>query len=410
MDKEQIREIKQSVLNRIDPVKDTDEEELAGIIDEAVREYGIMSAISASDKAEVRKILFNDIRRLDILQELIEDGGITEIMVNSWERIYYEKEGRICKWNKKFESAKRLEDIVQRIAANSNKIINEAVPVADTRLPDGSRVNIVMPPVAIDGPAVTIRKFYDIPLSMEKMTELGSITVEAAEFLKNLVIAGYNIFISGGTGSGKTTFLNALSNYIPEDERIITIEDSAELKLQNVDNLIRLEARSANVEGNNAVSIRDLIRTSLRMRPDRIIVGEVRGPEAIDMLQAMNSGHDGSMSTGHANSAEDMLTRIETMVLMGMDIPVYAVRGQVASAIDIIVHLGRVRDKSRKVLSISEVAGVKSGEICLRKLYEYVEVGEGDNGKIQGSLKKLNREMCNIEKLRRAGIQGKMHC
>lgn len=404
MDKSIVPEIKRAVLDRIDPMKDTDEEELASIIDGILAEYGMLYCISAGVKAEYRKLLFNDIRKLDILQELLEDDGITEIMVNSWDRIYYERDGRIYRWDKSFESVERLKEIVQRIAALSNKIINESVPVADTRLSDGSRVNVVMNPIAIEGPVITIRKFYDTPISIEKLIEMGSITEEAADFLKKLVTAKYNIFVSGGTGSGKTTFLNALSNFIPEDERVITIEDSAELKLQKVQNLVRLEARSANIEGNNAVGIRDLIKTSLRMRPDRIIVGEVRGPEAIDMLQAMNSGHDGSMSTGHANGDRDMMLRLETMIMMGIDMPISAIRGQIASAIDIVVHLGRLRDKSRRVLSISEVVGVCDGEVNLRRLFEFVEEWEDDEGKIQGELKRTGEIFCNTEKLRRAGF------
>lgn len=404
MDKSIVPEIKRAVLDRIDPMKDTDEEELASIIDGILSEYGMLYCISAGVKAEYRKLLFNDIRKLDILQELLEDDGITEIMVNSWDRIYYERAGRIYRWDKSFESVERLKEIVQRIAALSNKIINESVPVADTRLSDGSRVNVVMNPIAIEGPVITIRKFYDTPISIEKLIEMGSITEEAADFLKKLVTAKYNIFVSGGTGSGKTTFLNALSNFIPEDERVITIEDSAELKLQKVQNLVRLEARSANIEGNNAVGIRDLIKTSLRMRPDRIIVGEVRGPEAIDMLQAMNSGHDGSMSTGHANGDRDMMLRLETMIMMGIDMPISAIRGQIASAIDIVVHLGRLRDKSRRVLSISEVVGVCDGEVNLRRLFEFVEEWEDDEGKIQGELKRTGEIFCNTEKLRRAGF------
>ncbi len=399
-----IPEIKATVLNRINPMEDVCEEKLSELIDESLAEYGRRHCISALNRAEYRRILFNDIKKLDILQELLEDDNITEIMVNSWNSIYYEQSGRIYKWDKAFESEERLKEIVQRIAAASNKIINESVPVADTRLADGSRVNVVMNPVAIEGPVITIRKFYDNPISIDRLIKIGSITEEAADFLRKLVISKYNIFISGGTGCGKTTFLNALSNFIPEDERVITIEDSAELKLQKVQNLVRLEARSANIEGNNAIGIRDLIKTSLRMRPDRIIVGEVRGPEAIDMLQAMNSGHDGSMSTGHANGDKDMMVRLETMIMMGMDMPVSAIRGQIASAIDIVVHLGRLRDKSRRVLSISEVVGFCDGDVSLRRLYEFEEEGEDGKGTIKGALKATGEIFGNTEKLRRAGI------
>lgn len=292
MDK-QFLSLKAKVLDSIDPTREVDEAEILDIIDRIFAENSDKISVSASKKLEYRKRIFNDIKKLDILQELIEDDSVTEIMVNGWNSIFYEKSGELVKWDKHFESPKRLTDIVQRIAGLSNKIVNEAIPIADTRLADGSRVNIVMNPVAINGPIITIRKFYDIPLSMEKLISINSITAEVAEFLKKLVIAGYNIFISGGTGSGKTTFLNALSNYIPKDERVITIEDSAELKLESIDNLVRLEARKANIEGKNEVSIRDLIKSALRMRPDRIVVGEVRGSEAIDMLSAMNTGHLG---------------------------------------------------------------------------------------------------------------------
>ena len=360
--------------------------------------------LPAEKKLEYRKILFNDIKRLDILQEIIDDDSVTEIMVNGWNKIFIEQDGVIRKWDKKFDEPKRLNDIVQRIASSANKIVNESVPIADTKLADGSRVNIVMNPVAIDGPIITIRKFYNTPLSMEKMIEIGSVSEEAAGFLASLVKARYNIFISGGTGSGKTTFLNALSSYIPGGERVITIEDSAELKLMNIDNLVRLEARNANVEGRNVVTIRDLIKSALRMRPDRIIVGEVRGSEALDMLQAMQTGHDGSLSTGHANNPEDMLLRLETMVLMGMEIPIAAIRAQISSAIDIIVHLGRLRDKSRRVLSISEVMGISDGNIVLNKIFEFKEEGVDDKNKIIGGLKPTGNLFTNTKKLEMAGL------
>ena len=340
----------------------------------------------------IAAFLMNDIKKLGILQELLEDDTITEVMVNGYNNIFYERSGHIFKWDRQFESREKLCDVVQRIAAKSNKIINESIPIADTRLDDGSRVNIVLNPVAIDGPVVTIRKFYNTPLSMDRMIEINSITKEAADFLKNLVENKYNIFISGGTGSGKTTFLNALSNYIPSDERIITIEDSAELQLSETDNLVRLEVRNANIEGNNEITVRELIKASLRMRPDRIIVGEVRGEETIDMLQAMNTGHCGSMSTGHGNGPEDMMVRLETMVLLGMDIPLKAARNQIASAIDIIVHLGRLRDKSRRVLSISQVGKKVSDNIVLTPIYEFLEEGEDEKGKIKGSLKRTDRK------------------
>lgn len=396
-----IEEIKRKVTSRLDPSRQTKEEEIWQITDEVLKdaEYRL---IGLKEKLEIRKKIFNEIKRLDILQELLEDPEITEIMVNGYSTIFYEKNGVMTKWDKCFSETERLTDIVQRIAASSNKIINEAVPIADTRLADGSRVNVVMSPIAINGPVITIRKFYETPLSIEKMTENDSITQEAADFLKKLVRAKYNIFVSGGTGSGKTTFLNALSNFIPKTERIVTIEDSAELRLYGTENIVRLEARNANLEGKNAITIRDLLKSSLRMRPDRIIVGEVRGPEAIDMLQALNTGHSG-FSTGHANGPEEMTQRLETMVLMGMDMPVFAIRNQIASAIDIIVHLGRLRDASRRVLSISEVCGVKNGEVCLKRLFQFEEEGTDEKGKIIGSLKRTKAELENTDKLRIAG-------
>lgn len=398
--------IKDRVILRLDPIREYDEPEILSIIDDCISDVSKTRAISANQKLNIRSMLFNDLKRFDILQELVEDDSITEIMINGWDTVFYEKNGEIRKWEKHFDNPKRLLDIVQRIAAASNKIVNEAVPIADTRLYDGSRVNIVMNPVAINGPIVTIRKFYNKPLSMEKMIEINSISIDAAQFLEKLVVAKYNIFISGGTGSGKTTFLNALSNYIPNTERVITIEDSAELKLMNIDNLVKLEARSANIEGKNAITIRDLIRSALRMRPDRIIVGEVRGGEAMDMLQAMQTGHDGSLSTGHANNPEDMMIRLETMVLMGMDMPVTAIRRQIASAIDVIVHLGRLRDRSRRVLSISEVVGFKDNEIILNDIYSFEEESVDEKGKIVGGLKPTGHFFRSTQKLEMAGI----HC
>jgi pilus assembly protein CpaF len=401
--------IREEVLLRIDTTRDVGEEEISELCDRVFSELKDIS-ISASKKTEYRKLLLNDIKKLDVIQELMDDDEITEIMVNGWDSIFYEKKGFVRRWEKHFENEKRLKDIVQRIAGASNKIVNEAIPISDTRLKDGSRVNIVMDPIAINGPIITIRKFYDIPLSIDRLIEINSITREASEFLKALVISGYNIFISGGTGSGKTTFLNALSNYIPEHERVITIEDSAELKLMSVDNLVRLEARKANVEGKNEITIRDLIKSALRMRPDRIVVGEVRGAEAIDMLSAMNTGHDGSLSTGHGNGPVDMLLRLETMVLMGMDMPVSAIRRQIASAIDIVVHLGRLRDRSRRVLSISEIDGIKDEEIHLNTLYEFVEEGLDDNNGIKGALKPCKTTLKNTKKLKAAGYEDSIFC
>lgn len=396
--------IQELVIKKIDVSKELNDEEILDVIDEILLQISKDTYISMQDKRRLRKEVFNSIRRLDILQELVEEPTITEIMINGAKNIFIEQNGAIRPWNKQFESDKKLEDVVQQIVSKSNRIINEASPIVDARLPDGSRVNIVLPPVALDGPIVTIRKFPNNPITMEKLIEMGSITEEVAQFLEKLVIAGYNIFISGGTGSGKTTFLNVLSNFIPKDERVITIEDSAELQIKSVPNLVKLEARNANVEGKNAVTIRDLIKSSLRMRPDRIVVGEVRDAAAIDMLQAMNTGHDGSMSTGHANSTVDMLNRLETLVLMGTDIPLLAVRKQIASAIDIIVHLGRLRDKSRKVLEVSEVLDCTDGEIEINKLYVFKEMGEDSNGRVVGELKKTNNELINLSKLSKAGI------
>ncbi len=399
------KDIRHKVYQNLDIGHDITDDELYQAIDRCIYEASRERIISIRQKEELRNRLYNSIKKLDILQELLDDDEITEIMVNGTKCIFYEKQGQIEKWDRQFESAEKLADIAQRIAAMSNRMVNEASPIVDTRLKDGSRVNIVLPPVAIDGPVITIRKFYDTPLTIERLIELGSITPEAACFLEKLVKSRYNIFISGGTGSGKTTFLNVLSDCIPSDERVITIEDSAELQLHNISNMVRLEARMSNAEGENAVSIRDLIKSSLRMRPDRIVVGEVRGAEAIDMLQAMNTGHDGSLSTGHSNSPKDMLTRLETMVLMGMSMPVDAIRTQIASAIDIIVHLARQRDKSRKVVQIAEVGDYQNGEIELTPLFKYVEKGETKDGRILGGLVRQNTRIKRTEKLEAAGVR-----
>ena len=387
----------------MDALGGIDEDELCGLLDSVMLEDEY-AAFPVKKKLELRRDIFNTVKRLDILQNLIDDDSVTEIMVNGYRDIFFERDGKIEKYDKEFESREMLLDVVQRIAARSNKIVNEALAIVDTRLDDGSRVNIVMNPIAIEGPAVTIRKFYDNPLTMERLIALGAVTQEAAQFLKGLVTARYNIFISGGTGSGKTTFLNALSNYIPKNERIITIEDSAELKLMGVDNLVRLEARNANMEGKNEVTIRDMIRASLRMRPDRIIVGEVRGGEALDMLQAMGTGHDGSLSTGHANGAEEMMLRLETMVLMAVDMPIDAVRNQIAAGIDIVVHLGRMRDGSRKVIKIAEIKGRDAkGNIRLNTLYEYVTEEVDEDGRVIGELKRTKNEFIHKDKLLAAG-------
>lgn len=396
---EMLEELRRNICSRVELMGGIEEDELCELIDSVLlaEEY---AACPVRDKLELRRDVFNAIKRLDILQNLVDDDSVTEIMINGYRDIFFERNGRISRYDMEFASKDKLLDIVQRIAAKSNKIVNEAQAIMDTRLEDGSRVNIVMNPIAIDGPAVTIRKFYNNPLTMERLIEIGAITEEAAEFLKRLVIARYNIFISGGTGSGKTTFLNALSNYIPKEERIITIEDSAELRLMGVENIVRLEARNANMEGKNEVTIRDMIRASLRMRPDRIIVGEVRGKEALDMLQAMGTGHDGSLSTGHANGPEEMLLRLETMVLMAVDMPVEAIRNQIAAGVDIVVHLGRMRDGSRKVISISEIEGKDAnGNIRLNRLYEYMAEGGNADEKTVGALRRTANELIHKEKL-----------
>ena len=401
--------LRERVYKRLDEADDTDtfndvsDEELIGLINEEMYPVCRGKMLSVVQRESLRDNVFYSIRGLDVLECMLSDDSITEIMVNGPGDIFIEKSGRMEKSDLKFESRKRLEDTAERIASRSNRIVNTRSPILDTRLENGSRVNIVLPPVAINGPVITIRKFYDNPLTIDDLLSMGSISREAADFLQDAVRARYNIFISGGTGSGKTTFLNILSEFIPVDERVVTIEDSAELKLHNVENLIRLEARGANTEDKNAVRIRDLIKTSLRMRPDRIIVGEVRADEAIDMLQAYNTGHDGSLSTGHANSASDMMTRLETMVLMGMDMPVTAVRDQIGAALDIVVHLGRIRDKSRKVLEISEVRGVENGRVRLEPLFRFKEKGE-KNGIVIGSLERTDAELENKGKFEAAGI------
>lgn len=394
-------ELHRDILRRLDLTRETEDEELMDIIQETLDEKSRNMYLPLQEKIRLSRELFNAFRKLDILQELIEDEEITEIMINGTDCIFLERDGQIYQSNKQFLSKAKLEDVIQQIVSGSNRFVNESSPIVDARLEDGSRVNVVLGPVALNGPIVTIRKFPKEVITMKQLIAWQSVSGEAAEFLERLVKAKYNIFISGGTGSGKTTFLNALSHYIPKNERIITIEDNAELQIREVANLVRLEARNANVEGGGEISIRELIRCALRMRPDRIIVGEVRGSEAVDMLQAMNTGHDGSLSTGHANSPKDMLSRLETMVLMGMDLPLSAISRQIASGIDIMVHLGRLRDKSRRVLQIAEVQEYDGQEIKLQVLYEFQEETM-TNGKIQGSLVKRS-ELLHKEKLLAAG-------
>ncbi|MEY8332701.1 CpaF family protein [Lachnospiraceae bacterium 47-T17] len=397
-----VEEIKSRVLARMDVSRNMSNEEIQTLIDESIEEKDIFRP-SLKEREAAREQVFYALRGLDILQELINDPEITEIMVNGHEHIFYEKSGRLLQWEKQFVSRDRLEDTIQSIVAAGNRMVNEAVPIVDTRLRDGSRVNIVLSPIAIDGSVITIRKFPAHPMQMGDLLARESLSEEIAEFLKRMVQAGYNMFVSGGTGSGKTTFLNALSGYIPGGERVITIEDSAELQLNGISNLVRLEMRAANLENVAEISIRQLIRAALRMRPDRILVGECRGAEALDMLQAMQTGHDGSLSTGHANSCYDMLKRLETMVLMGMELPVSAIRGQIVAGVDILIHLGRLRDRTRKVLDIMEVEGICQGEIRLQPLYRFEETGERE-GKIVGEWRRLGRLM-HVEKLRAAGLE-----
>lgn len=364
-------DIRQELMRELDQEAEWSDVQILEKIDDLVLLRTRRSSLTVNEKEQLRKELFYSVRKLDILQELLEDDQVTEIMVNGYENIFLEKQGKRMRWDRKFVSKEKLEDVIQQIAGKCNRVINENFPIVDARLENGSRVNAVVYPVALEGPILTIRRFPDHPITMEWLLKQESITMEAAEFLERAVAAGYSILIGGGTSSGKTTFLNALSNYIPKDERIITIEDSAELQIQGIDNLVRLEAKPVNMEGNKEITIRDLIRTALRMAPDRIVVGEIRGAEAIDLLQAWNTGHSGSLGTAHANSSKDMISRVETMVLMGMSLPLEAVRRQIASGIDLMVHLGRQKDKSRKVLEITEVLGYENGEVKLQTLFQW---------------------------------------
>ncbi len=394
--------VKNAVMERLDLSRDIRDEDVSSLIDSCILEETSTFYVPLKEKLELKNELFNSIRRLDVLSELLEDDSITEIMINGPDNIFYERAGRIYRSKKVFEDNERLTNVIQQIVGGANRMVNESSPIVDIILKDGSRVNVVLKGVSVDGSAVTIRKFPKEIMGMDKLIEYGAIDRKMADVLGILVAAGYNIFISGGTGAGKTTFLNALTEYIPPEERVITIEDSAELKVRGIPNLIRLEARNANVEGKNMITIRDLIRCSLRMRPDRIIVGEVRDEAAVDMLQAMNTGHDGSLSTGHANSAHEMLLRLESMVLMGVDLPLKAVRQQIASAIDIVVHLGRLRDRSRRVLEIREVLGVEKDEIVTRELCRFEETGRNKD-RVIGELRKIN-DLLNLGKLKSAGL------
>lgn len=398
-----VLDIKKIVDGKIDKTRSMDNEEIISLIEAEVFNLANHTFISASQKNELVTRVYSIYRGLDVLQSLIDDKSITEIMVNSADEIFIERDGEVYQTDLKFESQKKLEDVIQKIVGDVNRECNESSPIVDARLKDGSRVSAVVPPIALKGPTLTIRKFPEKPMTIDDLIEKGALTSETAAFLETLVKAKYNIFISGGTGSGKTTFLNALSNFIPPDERIITIEDSAELQIKSVPNLVSMETRNANTEGKGEINIRHLIKTSLRMRPNRIIVGEVRGAEALDMLQAMNTGHDGSLSTGHANTTQDMLSRLETMVLSAAPLPLEAIRQQICSGIDVMVHLSRMRDKSRKVVQISELLTLTNGEYVLNKLYEFVEEGEDDKNLVIGSLQPVGN-LINTNKLKLAGL------
>lgn len=393
--------LKCRIMEELDGRMQVEDEELRALIDQVVLEEGRQGYFPLRKRMELKRELFDSFRRLDILQELVDDPEITEIMVNGSKDIFVEKRGKVLRWKKQFESTEQLEDLIQQIVSRVNRSVNLSSPIADARLEDGSRVHVVLAPVAIEGPVLTIRKFPE-PITMEKLVQYGSISKEASEFIKMLVCAGYNLFISGGTGSGKTTFLNAVSEFISKEERIITIEDSAELQIRHIPNLVRMETRNGNLDGSKEISVRDLIKASLRMRPDRILVGEVRGSEALEMLQAMNTGHDGSISTGHGNSPRDMITRLETMVLMAADLPLPAVRSQIASAVEIMVHVGRMRDRTRKVLEIAEVCGYEDGEVHLETLYEFKEKEGSSRELVEGGLFQVGK-LQNTGKLLSAG-------
>lgn len=399
-----VQELKRYVSENF-PLSQMKDEELEERVELLVSQRIGNQYCTIKQKVSIVQQVYSSIRGFGLLDTIINDDSITEVMINGPENVFIERDGRLFKLDKKFESQRRLEDVIQRIVGLAGREVNQANPICDTRLPDGSRVNVVLPPIALCGPTLTIRKFSKTPMTIEKLIEYGSITREIADKLEMLVRAKYNIFISGGTGSGKTTFLNALSNYIPKDERVITIEDSAELQITGIENLVSLETRNANASGAGQITIRDLIKSSLRMRPERIVVGEVRGGEALDMLQAMNTGHDGSLSTGHANSTQDMLSRLETMVLQGASgLPLEAIRQQIASAVDIIIHLSRLRDKSRKTMEITEVVGYENGKIILNPLYVFEEDENSTLRKVSGKLKRTENAMKNTLKMQLAGV------
>lgn len=397
-----MHELRNKVRTKIDFSGALSDDNLMKIAEEIVFEWCERHPLTATEKVQLVRRLFHSFRGLDILQPLMEDASISEIMINHHAEIFVERGGKMTMLPVSFESRERLEDLIQTVVASVNRVVNESSPIVDARLKDGSRVHVVLPPVALKGPCMTIRKFPDRPLAMEQLVALGSISGEAASFLKEMIGAQYNLFISGGTGTGKTTFLNALSQFIGADERIVTIEDSAELQIRTVPNLVSMETRNANTEGKGEITIRDLIRASLRMRPNRIIVGEVRGGEALDMLQALNSGHSGSMSTGHSNGAKDMIARLETMAMSAAELPVQVIRQQIASAIDIVIHLSRFRDRTRRVTEICEVMGMEAGEVKLQPLFLFEEEGEYD-GRIAGGLKRTANALTRLDKLIMAG-------
>lgn len=398
-------ELKREIQENLDLSMEVSDDQLKVHIEETIFRVAGTHGWTSSDMHAGVKRIFDSFRGLDVLQPLIDDPTVTEIMVNGHTCIFFERMGLVERYPYEIESAEKLEDLIQMIVSKVNRIVNQSTPIVDARLKDGSRVNIVLPPASLSGPTLTIRKFPAKPMDMSDLIRMGSISEEAADVLRIMVEAGFNLFVGGGTGSGKTTFLNALSTWIPEHERVITIEDSAELQIQSVPNLVRLETRNANTEGKGAITMRELIRSSLRMRPNRIIVGEVRGAEALDMLAAMNTGHDGSLSTGHANTSLDMLSRLETMVLSAAPLPIEVIRKQIASALDIIVHISRMRDRSRKVTEIHQVVGVKNGEVQLQPLFLFEESGETTDGKIIGSLRYTGQSLVNLHKIQMAGKQ-----
>lgn len=395
--------LKQQIKEKLDLSSTISDAKLRELIEEAIFLTSSEEKWTSNEIHASVKRMFDSFRGLDILQPLIDDPSVTEIMVNGHEHIFFERRGAVERYAYSLESAEKLEDLIQMIVSKVNRIVNQSTPIVDARLQDGSRVNIVLPPASLSGPTLTIRKFPEKPLLIEDLIQMGSISAEAAEVLQVLVESGYNIFIGGGTGSGKTTFLNALSSWIPAHERIITIEDSAELQIQTVPNLVRMETRNANTEGRGEITIRDLIRASLRMRPNRIIVGEVRGAEALDMLSAMNTGHDGSLSTGHGNTSVDMLSRLETMVLSGASLPIEVIRKQIASALDVMIHISRIRDRTRKVTEIHEVIGLKDGEVQLHPLFLFEERGEVTDAKVTGEFVYTGNPLRSMHKIRMAG-------